>query len=76
MNELMKVKIEVFRPYRKTLQIKKFDKGDLTISELSHQITDWVRKEIPIYLQFQPLIEEIRWEYMDIGQGHYIILDK
>lgn len=71
------VTLEVFRPERKL--ITQFIVDDTVYTTLE-RLTDIVNKRIvntiPKVLTECPEATEIRWQYDEYGQGHYIMIDE
>ena len=71
---MLEVKLEVFKPYRK--QIAVFNVPHIiSISETNEIINSCVKGLAVHITADHPTATELRWEYTNIGQGHYIQLE-
>jgi len=69
--EFLTVKVEVMHPKR--VMVSTFRKRyDDLIEEVTANINYKVKQMIPDILRDHPEATEIRWEYVEFGQGHYI----
>lgn len=69
---MLNVKIEVFRPYRQEISVIRVAESDLTFEQKTEQVNRFVTDMIPTISLSHPTVTEIRWEYTQYGQGHYI----
>lgn len=66
------VKIEQMRPERKLIEVIDWFENGRTVAEMTDLIYSYVYSRMDEYrLQF-PEATEIRWEFTDVGNGHYI----
>lgn len=73
---MLNVKIEVFKPYRKIVQEMQVDDSQATIQEINSFVDGVVKANIQSYVNRCPEATEIRWEYVEFGQGHYITVEQ
>jgi hypothetical protein len=67
------VKVEVFKPYKETVGRHSVADSDISVKELTEQVHQFVVEQIPTIESVHPTATEIRWEYEELAQGHYIM---
>lgn len=71
------IKIEQMYPNRKLIEEFKWNDLGRTTAKMAEEVERYIKQQMNIYRHKFPEMTELRWEFADIGQGHYIqISDK
>lgn len=69
---MLTVKIEQMYPDRQFIGMLKFDDRNMTNSQLSMVVNRHIQNKMWLFVERFPLMTELRWEYEELGQGHYV----
>lgn len=70
---MLTLNIEVFRPTREFVSSHLVANNHISKDELNEQVHKFVVDQLPAIEKQYPEVTEVRWEYQEYGQGHYII---
>lgn len=70
------IKIEQMYPERKVIEQFKWNDWDRTIERMTEEVERYIGDQMNVYRHRFPEMTELRWEFEDYGQGHYIAISK
>jgi hypothetical protein len=68
------VKIEQMYPERKLIEEFKWNDMGRTTQQMTVEVERHIKQQMNIYRHKFPKMTELRWEYVGIGQGHYVTI--
>lgn len=71
---MLTVVFEQFKPERKYIGQLVFDDRKFTIDELTTIVEKHINNRLWLFQERMPEMTELRWEYQEVGQGHYVQL--
>jgi hypothetical protein len=71
---VINVKIEQMYPNRKLIEEFKWNDMGRTTEQMTVEVERHIKQQMNVYRHKFPEMRELRWEYTDIGQGHYVMI--